>query len=417
MTVPFGETVSYPAYDSDQESLFSSMVSSAASDLYTEQLAANQPQPSAGIITTTSPLIPDRTVASRIGNFDPEIYNLDDSSHLILLLKALLGPAGAGGLRKQMAVARMSNAFSGMHFLDLDRFWGALFGIKRTRTEVAPDFAFDPYHEAADRATWDDLISRDASYRSRLAKFSRAIYHGASYAGLRAMTEALIADDAEIYEGWEIIPDPEGTTPIFVYTYAALEDNVNVWSGMTAKTWGAWSGGSVQTVGTRPITRSSFVVQPYRILAPDETYELTRVLDRFKPTGTSFTVNPQGVTVRRPVPIRHAMSDSDYWDIEISVNPTDLTQSPYPSQTHPSARPAFCQYQGEHWTHQSEISTVRSYTLEEETVIDDGIVIYGDGTHHVYRATDCIETAVRAAAARIASEGVLTCSPYAPARR
>src|SRR6202000_406223 len=165
---------------------------------------------------------------------------------LMKLLKVLMGSAGAGALRKMSTQARMTNSFQGMHFLDLDHFYGALFGIQRTQTELQIDPSFNPYTDATDGASWDDIHSRDASYRDRLLKFAKAIYYGGSYAGPRARVSAIVAADCEIYESWEWIDEQDnniGVLPIQLYTYTFLQSNLT-YGGMQSKTWGAWGGGS-----------------------------------------------------------------------------------------------------------------------------------------------------------------------------
>lgn len=408
---------------SDQPSIFKSMVSSAATDLMSQQLSTNQPQPVAGLVTTSNPLVPDRLVRERLSHMDPDIFDLSDSSHLMKLIKVLLGSAGGGGLRKQMSVMRLSNAFSGMHFLDLDRFYGSLFGIHRLQSELAPNFAFDPYTDATDGDSWDDLRSRDASYRDRLVKFAKAVYHGGSYTGLRSMVSALIAADCNLYESWEWIDEQAagiGVNSAQIYTYTNLAAN-ETWSGMGSKSWGEWGGGATLFLGrTGQKNRAEVIIQPQRSLAPDEIHEIMRVVNKFKPAGTQFTINASGLAVQNGIQIRAVAADSEYWDVKATVIPnTALPFNPYPAQTSPAVRPAFSQYQGESWVYNADMSVVSSYTLSGETATsssDDGLVVYTDGTSRTYVAPNAVMAPARAASARLVSDGVLTVSPYAPAR-
>jgi hypothetical protein len=420
-------------------SFFSSFSSAAAQDLMTMQLAAGQLEPSTGVTTVTNPIVPDRNVAARVTNFDPNLYDLRPQSHLMKLLKVLLGASGAGGLRKQSSVARLQNAFSGMHFLDLDRFYGALFGIRRTGQELVPDFTFDPYHDATDSDTWDDLHARDASYRSRLITFAKTIYYGGSALGLQSMAEALVGAQCNLYESWEWVDEENGgayAPPELVFTYTFLSQTVPNWSALEGHTWSDWGGGNEPFVGrTGQKNRSEFVIQPKKQLGLDEQYELIRVLNTFKPAGTQFTVDMNGINVDVPTQLRGVAADSEYWEIVSSVIPnllttntaTDIVSNPYSTTptgdgtvTITQQRPALSQYQGESWSYNGSIPNTKSYVMTPSGSIlggtDDETVVYSDGTSHVYSSSGSIMTSSQAISARLVSDGVLTAVPYAPAR-
>lgn len=390
----------------------------------TLQLENSAIQPSStSLVTTTNPVLPDRLVLDRLSNMDPNIYDLSNSSHLMKLLKVLMGNSGAGALRKMSTQNRLANSFQGMHFLDLDHFYGALFGIQRTGVELPVDNSFNPYTDATDGASWDDLHSRDASYRDRLLKFAKAIYYGGSYAGLRSMVSALIDADCEIYESWELIDEQDagiGLLPIQIYTYTFLQSNLT-YGGMQSKTWGAWGGGAQNFTGrTGQECRSEIIIQPHRILQPAETYEIVRVIDVFKPAGTNFTINSEGIGIQVPLSIRDVAADSEYWDITTSVIPnTALPVNPYPTQTSPAVRPSFSQYQGESWNYNADMASVSSYTMDGSTVTsapDDETVVFTDGTSRLYNSPNAVMTPSQAASAQLIADGVLTVSPYAPAR-
>lgn len=411
---------------------FDSFTSSATKDLMSLQLAPGQPQVTSGVLTVSDPIVPDRLVSDRLGHMDPRIYDLRDTSHLMKLLKVLLGSSGAGGLRKQMAVARMQNGFDGMHFLDLDRFYGALFGIVRTKAELQPDFSFNPYTDATTADAWDDLHSRDAGYRDRLVKFAKGIPYGASYIGLKTMAEALVGSEVEIYEAWEWIDELNNgilQPNVLSYTYNFLQTQIGTWGAMEGNTWGDWGGGLQLFIGRTGINnRAEWVIHPKRPLAVDEQYELRRVLERFKPAGTTFTINNSGLAINQTVDLRGVAASSEYWEVTSQVIPaTNLQYNPY-VESHtglsqavviPQQRPAFSQYQGEAWSYNGDITTASSYTLNDSQITsanDNELVVYADGTEHVYQASDGLMTTEQASAARLISDGVLTSAAYAPGR-
>lgn len=416
----------------ENPSFFQSFDTAADQDLKSLQLAPGQPDIGQGVFDASDPIVPDRRVADRLGHLDPAIYDLRDSSHLMKLLKVLLGGSGTGGLRKQYSVARMQNSFSGMHFLDLDRFYGALFGIKRTQAELTPSFSWNPYTDPATPSEWDDLHSRDASYRDRLVKFAKAIPYGATYIGLRMMAEALIAAECEIYESWNWIDEQnEGLTQASVlqYTWGFLKTNVKTYGAMRAKTYGDWSGQGQLFVGrTNTQLRSEWMVHPKRPLSADEVYEVIRVLNVFKPVGTQLTVTQTGLDIHLPVDLRGVAASSECWEIVSEVTPNaSLAYNPYANSltgsssqlVYPTARPAFSGYQGEQWSLNGDITAVTSYSLDDsgtQTSGDDELVTYSDATTRSYQALDGVMTAAQATATRLVSDGVMTSVPYAPAR-
>lgn len=420
---------------SEIPSFFENFSSAAAQDLMTLQVATNTPQVSAGTITVTDPIVPDRLVMDRLGHMDPSIYDLRDTSHLVKLLKVMMGGSGAGGLRKQMAVARLQNTFSGMHFLDLDRFYGALFGIQRTQAELQPNFTFDPYSDPASSEEWDDLHSRDASYRGRLIKFAKSIPWGASIMGIKSMAEALCNIECDIYEAWDWVDEQnEGimNNASLTFTWNYLQTNVGTFGAMELRTWADWGGSTRLFVGrTGQVTRGDWVIHPKRPLTLDEQYELVRVINVFKPSGTQFTVNNSGLNISTPLDIRNVAASSEYWEItpSIVINP-NLSFNPYVTSTTyltpqfqaPTVgqqRPAFSQYQGEEWSYNNDIVSAKSYAMDQDIIVaasDDELVVYADGSTHSYQATDAAMTAGQALSARVVNDGVMTGMPYAPVR-
>jgi hypothetical protein len=415
----------------DNPSFFQNFDTAADVDLRSMQLAPGQPDTSEGVFTVSDPIVPDKIASDRLAHFDPEIYDLRETSHLMKLLKVLLGGTGVGGLRKQLAIARMQNSFKGMHFLDLDRFYGALFGIKRTHAELLP--SFNPYTDPASPAEWDDIHARDASYRDRLVKFAKAIPWGGSYTGMKMMAEALIGTECEIYEAWSWIDEQDAgrfQPNVLNYTYQFLSTTVGTYQGMTARTWGDWAGaGQLFTGRTSQRLRTEWMLLPKRPLSIDEQYEITRVLNTFKPSGSSFTVVNKGLNIHAPVEIRGVSASSECWEIISSVTPNpNLNYNPYANALSfdpsfavaaPKARPAFSGYQGEEWTLNGDVATVTSYALaEDDTQIngDDDLVQYSDGSTRSYKVGNGVMTAAQASASQLITDGVMTSVPYADAR-
>ena len=584
----------------------------ARNDLMTTQMANNLPQSSSSAWSIVSdPILPDRNVIDRLGHFDPDIYDLRDNSHLMKLLRAMLGGAGAGGLRKQIAIARLQNSFHTTHFLDLDRFYGALFGIVRTQAELMPDFGtmvdsipaneiitysvhdsthysnlgttapgqfcmgeefevsnpislkalrywrpalnvtaqlgaifsvntgteipgtrvgfanpptsslpawhtsalptevtlepgrykvvisftdyyyflnyffstgagsvelssgsvkllpkegatgtaqgsyiasvdgslkyptgydangaswgldivyadvvtttatnvggqFDPYTDAAGSDIWDDIHSRDASYRSRLLKFARAIPQGGTYPGLLAACEAVLSVDCEMYESWSWIDEIGGASTVKTgYSYTAIERSFKNWDTLAKnRSWADLTGTTVTVGRLMQPNRSEVVLKPKRVLREDERFQLLRVLRKIAPVGVQFTIDPSGIALHEKQPIRNVAASSEYWEVMSKT----VTQ---PGQSYQQPRPAFSQYTGEKWSYNNDVATISSYEMVGDTPLtstDYDTVTYNDGTSHRYLPSDGLVPGKEAAVERVTADGVCTSKPYVPAR-
>lgn len=156
--------------------------------------SAIQPEVSA---TGTDLILPPSRAADRLRHFPDNIYDTSPESHLSKFMKVLLGDSGVGRLRKLLSVHRLRSTLQGSHFYDLDRFYGPLFGLRRTPQER---ISLDPNKGVATREEWDDIYARDASFRSRIEQFARAIPFGPTPVGMELIAEAVLACDCEILE-------------------------------------------------------------------------------------------------------------------------------------------------------------------------------------------------------------------------
>lgn len=169
------------------------------SELIASQVTAVGPQP-VGIEYGTNLLLPNRATLDRFAHFPEEVYDLSAESHLVRFLKALTGDAGAGQLRKRLIMARLQQSLQGIRFHDLDRFYGSLFGIKRTTDEA---LTIDPYFSTATSEQWTAQEVADASYRSRISQFAKALAFGPTPTGIELVAEALLSVDCDVYETYE----------------------------------------------------------------------------------------------------------------------------------------------------------------------------------------------------------------------
>lgn len=400
-------------------------------NLISAQIDPTQPQVQ-GTTRVSNPIIPDRSVAARLAHLDPELYDLRDSSHLMRLAKALLGAAGAGGLRKQMTMTRLSGSLSGTHFLDLDGFWGALFGISRISTESMPTnddgTSFNPVVQSADYDTWDDVTARDGHYRSRITQFARAVGQGGTYFGILGAVEALLGCEVDLLESWtlaDLIPPGVVGSAINANTYIQVASKYPTYGAMNGVPWGTLVGG-VQSPGQTPLgNRAEVIIRPRRNITQEEKRQVGHVLDSIAPAGTLMTLIETGQEAQAGVPMRSAWADSENWNVASLVVPSPTLVNPsvdvYPNQSqYQGARPAFSNYSGESFNYNSRITAIKSYQMVDDKLTDAApnfqSVTFLDGQRTDYTASQAVMSAHQAILSRVASEGVLTAYPYSEAR-
>lgn len=438
----------------------------ASSALLPLQIDPSTPQVT-GLESATGVVLPDRAVKDRMAHFQSDLYDLRDESHLVRFMKALLGESGAGQLRKRNIVAQFQNAMQGSHFYDLDRFYGAIFGVLRTTHEV---LWINPHTDVATPNEWDEIDNRDAAYRDRVFRLASAINLGASLPGIKAAAEALIESEVEVYEAWSLLDtygggDAGGGDPLgrtwddmeALGTYDAIEESN---PSSLLPNWNELS--MVAQIGRSGNNRAEVIVAPkkdYTRIAsedgPDEADRqraedenaLVRVLSVLKPAGVLVTVNGDGVALHRDAHITRLEADSNYWEVTTRVAPRpDLIApegSPYPkslrqqleglldSDRRVLPKPPWATQQAAEWSYNPEVVAVKSYTFRtgddddyenagDGPITDtrtDHLITYTDGTRERFTADRAILDPRRALAARYAAEGMLVAHPYSGARQ
>lgn len=275
----------------------------------------------------------DQSVRTRLAaNFDPEIFDLTDTSHLSRFMKVLLGDAGVGQLRKQSLVNRLSTVLESTHFYDLDGFYGALLSASRKPDEVIP---LNPSQNLATEDEWDDIMARDSRYRERLIKMVKALAIGGTAQGLKALAEALTNSPCDISETWKLIP--EGYSNGADNTWGQVEANYPLWGDLDGASWAVVS--NHHQIGWEGIESSDEVTitvfNDYSDISdPNEqqkqklrdTDDLLRVLGIFKPAGVILSVALGGDVNTMPVPIASMSADSEYWSITQKIYPKSTPQ-------------------------------------------------------------------------------------------
>jgi hypothetical protein len=328
--------------------------------IYQLQTPATNPL-SPTVRSATDLLLPPQRIADRLSHFPEDVYNLSPESHLVRFLSTLLGDAGAGQLRKRLLYSRLQQTFAGTHFFDLDRFYGALFGVQRRSDELLD---IDPYIEEADLEEWRVQHAKDSSYRSRIVQFSRAISWGATRIGMELIAEALLGMDVDVYESW-VTADQDGFGP-----------------------------------------RNEFTVRPKAHITPEENYDLGRVLRRLSPAEARFSILSSPEEVLLPVTSRETSSSSHYWEIRSQVTASAEVASAYlrlPDTPTEQPRPPFSSYQGEAWSYNADIVNVATLAEIVPGVWDEGKPTETPA-HHVDQA---IQPHTKVLRGRYGSGGIL----------
>lgn len=420
------------------------------------QVDPSAPTPS-GMVGVTGAVLPDVSLARRTSHFPSDLYDLRPESHLSRFLQALLGESGVGQLRKRQQVARYQSAMGSTHFYDLDAFYGALFGATRTPREYLP---INPYTDTATPDEWDDIHSRDALYRERLSRLSKAIPMAGTVPGLIAAAEAVLGEEFDLYEGWRIL-DMDQVAPVapappavpMPRTWQEVFEDYPTYGSMETDSYAEISDeDGMQRGGPPPvppppqelIDRSSFILRPkksYESLSSDPTevarlkasdaHDLRRVISVLKPANARLSVSTEGVAVHIPTRISRVVADSNFWQVIPRVTPRE-PMAPYRDLRTLGAvagravasgvmpLPPFHSQQTQQAIYNADVVSVSSYTLDlngrvvESQSFDTVNTFSGESVS--YGPEKAMLDARRALAARGASSGVMSSHVYSGER-
>lgn len=392
------------------------------SDIVVYQTGSQSSPTPVGYTDATNPLHPGQRIVNRFSHFSAGVYDLSPESHLSKLLKALLGDTGVGQLQKRLLLTRLQQSLGGTHFFDLDAFYGSLLGVYRRSVE---QLDADPYLENVSADEWDVLRIKDASYRSRVEQFAKAINLGATAIGIEVAAEAILGVDCEVREVWttddsvlSIYSDVEA-----VGTYALLE---------------GYSYAQLEQIGKRnglnaPVkNRHKIIVYPKRTLTLEEQFDVLRVLERLRPAGTLIEVSATSPTVYRPIPVSVAYSDSEHWEVRSQVSAAPVNNVALYGDVDGEdvfiGKPVtpWAGYQGEAWSYIVENPSVIAYSkIGALSLIDKFDAQANDlPSQQSQVGADTItflpQYALRPLqsimSGRLMSEGILAVNPYAGTR-
>lgn len=394
---------------------------------------------------TSGLLSPDHATGSRLAHFDADLYDLRPQSHLVRLLRVLLGDSGSGQLRKRYTVSRIQTTLEGTHFYDLDGFYGSLFGAVRRQGETLGN---DPMTSVEAPDDWDEIMSRDAQYRERISALAQALPMAGTVEGLRQAAEALTGVECDVYETWRLLEG--GRSAINGRTWDQVQALASDWDHL--EDVGTWRDvvGAV-TVGRSGVNNpDEVIVRPRRDyqsetvsvgpreaerLRQEDEMSLHRVLNRIKPAGVLLTIDPYPVAPYSRVPVASVTSDSDYWEVLRKVIPRPglgHVSDPYAglgSSLVPLPQVPFSNAQTHGWSYNSLVISAAGYSISAEDgadVLPEGAVVDDENWERVpdqngritaeYRPAQGVSDQRTLLAAQAAADSILQAHPYSGPR-
>lgn len=235
------------------------------------------------------PLMPSKSTELRLEHFDENVYTADSSTVLYKFLDAMCGDAGAGSLKKEIFLQRLSGALTGIYGSDLDYIFGNVHFLSRSPSESYP---YNTMNQMLTSDQWDEVAVKDQWYRNRIREYFIACGLGGTGDGIRQAVHAATSVDCEIMENWRYI------------------DNFGLGSN----------------VGRAPVSaRNEVTIRPYKTeIEPKERRLLRDMLDKITPQDTVVTINTNGLSVSSPVAVRAITADSTYYQVEKVITGTPV---------------------------------------------------------------------------------------------
>lgn len=238
---------------------------------------------------TPFPLMPPKSTELRMEHFDEPVYSATPDTILYKFIDAICGDAGAGSLKKEIFMQRLSGAITGIYGSDLDYIFGNMHFLSRAPSEGYP---YNTMTQMLTADQWNEVRVKDQWYRNRITEFFQACTSGGTTDGIRQAVHAACSVDCEIFETWRYM------------------DNF----------------GLIDNLGRSPVAvRNEVVIKPYKAtLEPQERRLLRDMLDKIMPQDSVATIDTNGLAVSSPVPIRSITADSNYYQVEKVVTPSPI---------------------------------------------------------------------------------------------
>lgn len=143
-----------------------------------------------------------QTLLWKTRNFPSDVYNFNPTDNLTTLMSVLLGPAGTQQITNVQIAARLTQEY--LEFGDLDNILGSILNAPRLPTEVYSTNV-NPFTDQLTPAQWDDVLTKDASYRERLFGIASSYLRGATPIGLQNIAESASGLKFKAIEVWNTV--------------------------------------------------------------------------------------------------------------------------------------------------------------------------------------------------------------------
>jgi hypothetical protein len=284
------------------------------------------------------PLLPPKSTGRRLEHFDENVYTIDPNTVLFKFIDALCGDAGAGSLKKEAFLQRLSGALDSIYGSDLDYIFGNVRFLSRATSE---SYAHNPMTQMLTTQKWNEVYAKDAQYRSRIREFFQACGQGNTIEGIRQAVHAAISADCQVIESWRYIDsfgisNPVGRTGITNTTHFAVDRSTGHRVPFVLQSEAATFIASQTVPGNWEIqpcrSRSEVTVVPHKAtISPRESRLMLEMLNKISNADTVVTISPTGLAVYSPVTVRAVAADSTYYQVEKVVTGTpDLKDLPAP---------------------------------------------------------------------------------------
>lgn len=281
--------------------------------------------------------MPSKSTETRLEHFDENVYVADATTLLYKFMDAMCGDAGAGSLKKEVFLQRLSGAISGIYGSDLDYIFGNVNFLSRAPSE---SYVHDAMTDMLTSDQWDEVEVKDAWYRARITEFFTACTNGGTIDGIRLAVHSAVGVDCEVMENWRFIDsyglgDSVGRAPVGnvwvavnlatgYRSYQASQAAANsfVAAQATPSLWSVQREGPRNEVTVRPLKSA---------LEPKERRLLRDMLDRVTPQDSVATISTDGLSVSTPVPVRAITADSTYYEVQkVVTSVPELSDMPAP---------------------------------------------------------------------------------------
>lgn len=274
---------------------------------------------------TPFPFLPPKSTERRIDHFDEHVYTITPTTILYKFIDALCGDAGAGTLKKEAFIQRLSGSLDSIYGSDLDYIFGNVRFLSRTSSEA---YAHDSMAGMLTSDQWDEVNTKDAAYRARLREFFEACGKGCVTDAVRLAVHSATSADCQVMENWRYIDNFGLGTSVGRAGIGECWAAVNLATGhhvfFLEETTEESQSAAQAYADARSnwdirfyYARSEITVVPHKqLLGPREARLLRDMLDRMTSQDVVVTIDPNGLAVNAPLKVKAIAADSTYYQVE-----------------------------------------------------------------------------------------------------